>query len=179
MSNNTDFEVMPYSPQQIANFFLDKAENEGMPISQLKLIKLVYIAYGWVLALTNRRLFEEEIQAWQHGPVIESLYHEFKHFKSSPIVGRASDVDLDTWETTTPRVPNSDETTRLILDKVWAAYRRFKAWDLRNKTHEDDGPWHKVYHENDRYLTLRDEDIRDHYASRIAKYIAAAKKGST
>lgn len=49
--------VTPYTPQHVANFFLDRAEEEGFPLTQLKLMKLVYIAYGWHLAITGEALF--------------------------------------------------------------------------------------------------------------------------
>lgn len=161
-----------YTPQQVANFFLDKSEVEGLPMTQLKLLKLVYIAYGWVLALTDEKLFGEPIEAWQHGPVVESLYHEFKHFKKAPITGRSEDVDLDSWEVVQPRIPEDDHDTVGILNKVWVAYRHFQAWDLRNKTHEKDGPWDRVYVAGEHGITLKDEDICEHYRDRITKYLA-------
>ncbi|WP_413154860.1 hypothetical protein [Bartonella sp. cb54] len=40
-----------YTVQQVANFFLDKGREENIPITQMKLIKIVYFAYGWVLAI--------------------------------------------------------------------------------------------------------------------------------
>jgi uncharacterized phage-associated protein len=41
-----------YTPSHIANYFLKRAESQG----EFKLLKLVYIGYGWVLALTDRKL---------------------------------------------------------------------------------------------------------------------------
>lgn len=166
---------MTYSPQHIANYFLDKADEEHLPMTPLKLLKLVYIAYGWNLALKEEKLFDEPIEAWDHGPVIPSLYHEFKHFKSNPIVGRSEDIDLDSWETIIPRVPTEDKDTNLVLNKVWKSYRRFRAWDLRQKTHEADGPWDKVYREGYRNTELRDDDISEHYRHRIEAYLDAAE----
>jgi len=162
---------MTYKPQHVANFFLDKADEDGIAVTQLKLIKLVYIAYAWYLALTGKRLFSEPIEAWQHGPVVESIYHEFKHFKKSKIVGRSVEVDFDDWETFTPHVPDSDKETNLILGKVWASYRRFSAWDLRNKTHEAGGPWHKVYKRGEEGIVLNDDDIQAHYIKKITLYL--------
>lgn len=169
------YEAMTYTPQHIANYFLDRADLDQQPMTQLRLLKLVYIAYGWHLALTSEKLFDEPIEAWKHGPVIESLYHEFKHYRSNPINERSTQIDLDTWEEITPRVPRSDNRTILILEKVWAAYRKFRAWDLRNKTHEDDGPWHRVYKEGLQHTPIKDDDIREHYAKRIKAYIDVAK----
>lgn len=35
------------SPSHVANFILEKAKDEEMDITQLKLLKLVYLSYGW------------------------------------------------------------------------------------------------------------------------------------
>ncbi len=144
-------------------------------MTPLKLMKLVYIAYGWHIAITENRLFSEPIQAWKHGPVIESIYHEFKHFKNSSIDCSSEDVDFDTWEKVIPRIPPNDIDVVFSLSKVWASYRRFRAWDLRNKTHETNSPWHRVYKEGQKSIELRDKDIKDHYRKKIAEYLDVAK----
>lgn len=164
-----------YTPQHVANYFLDRAEAERRPITQLKLLKLVYMAYGWHLALTGQRLFDERIQAWKHGPVIQTLYDEFKSFGKSAITRRSHDFDLDTLDLYTPQIREDDEGTRLILDRVWEAYKAFDAWTLRQKTHEPDSPWSRVYIDGQRHIFLRDSDIREHYAQRIRQYLNAAK----
>jgi len=116
-----------YKPAHVANFFIDKANDEGDLITQMKLMKLVYIGFGWVKALLDRDLFPDEIEAWRHGPVIPALYHEFKHFGSRPITGHAIEFDLDSMETQIPRIENDDEKIKLILEKVWNIYKRFSA----------------------------------------------------
>ena len=109
---------MAYTPQHVANFFLKKAAEEQIPMTQLKLIKLVYIAYGWVLAVLDKKLFNEGIEAWQHGPVIPSVYHEFKDFGNRPINKMAMEIDLDNWETRTPVIPANDAQTTKVLEIV-------------------------------------------------------------
>jgi len=170
---------MAYTPQHIANYFLDRAAQEGAPVTQMKLQKLVYIAYGWALALTNNRLFDEPIEAWEHGPVIRSLYDEFKRFGGAPIRERAIEFNLDGFETTEPRVPDSDADTVMILDKVWAAYRRFSGWQLRQKTHEPGTPWSVTYDPKERDRVISDEVIRPHFYSVIRRILDAARAPST
>ena len=54
-----------YLPSHIANNILYKAIKENVnDITPIKLIKLVYFVYAWSLALFDRKLFEEEIEAW-------------------------------------------------------------------------------------------------------------------
>lgn len=163
-----------YTPQHVANFFLEKGEDESRPITPLKLLKLVYIAHGWNLALVGQRLFEDRIEAWQHGPVIPSLYHEFKHYGKSPISERASLFDLDSFDFDTPSIPNKDSETLKILEYVWSAYKGFSGWTLRNKTHASGTPWDRVYEDGERDIEIPDNLVRDHYRERIGRYIDEA-----
>jgi uncharacterized phage-associated protein len=50
-------------------------------LSPMKLQKLCYYAQGLYMATHNGALlFEEDFEAWTFGPVVRSLYHEFKHY---------------------------------------------------------------------------------------------------
>lgn len=167
-----------YTPQHIANYFLDKAEAEGRELTPLKLLKLVYIAYGWVLALTGKKLFDEPIQAWQHGPVVPSLYHEFKHFGKKPIDERAALFDMDSWDMTVPSVHPNDGVGLPILDKVWSAYRRFSGWALRNKTHEPGTPWTQTYDPDVQDKEIPDNLIAPHFRNKIREILDAADRQS-
>ncbi|WP_087869970.1 hypothetical protein [Bathymodiolus platifrons methanotrophic gill symbiont] len=49
----------------LANFFIDKAKEECIIMSNLKLQKLMFIGYGWTLALIDKDLTETEgLAAW-------------------------------------------------------------------------------------------------------------------
>lgn len=61
----------------IAKHFIRFANEEGSFISNLKLQKLVYYAQAWHLAIHGTPLFEEDFEAWVHGPVIPSLYQKY------------------------------------------------------------------------------------------------------
>lgn len=57
-------------PIDVANFFLSAMDDDaGDLISNLKIQKLVYYAQGVHLAMFDTTLFDEEILAWEHGPV--------------------------------------------------------------------------------------------------------------
>jgi uncharacterized phage-associated protein len=163
-----------YCPSHVANFFLDKADDESVDLSQMKLQKLVYIAYGWVLAVLDRELFDDPIEAWLHGPVIPSLYHEFKHCGKKGIKDRSVQFDLDTFTLKTPRFPDSDKQVIVVLGKVWDVYKHFKASAIRDKTHEPGTPWSNVYKPSERKVILKKDDIKDHFLTKIHAYLDAA-----
>lgn len=167
---------MAYSPSHIANFMLDKAAEEGRPISPMKLLKLVYMGYGWSLAILNKKLFDEPIYAWAHGPVVRSVYDEFKHYGKQPIEGRSVDFDLEKEDIVIPRVPIDEADVQVVLGKVWDVYKNFGAWDLRNLTHEPGSPWAQVYRSDGRDIEIPDPLIDAYFKTKIGQYIANAKQ---
>ncbi|WP_273719603.1 MULTISPECIES: Panacea domain-containing protein [Bartonella] len=166
-----------YQVQQIANFFLEKGHKEDIPISPMKLIKLVYLAYGWMLAATGKRLFPDRIEAWQHGPMIPALYHEFKDWGRRFIDCYSRMVDLETGEVFIPKIHknSTDKYTLKLLEIVWNAYKNFSSSYLCNETYKDGTSWKKVY--NGRLgVKLKDHDIRKYFTKKINGHLKATKK---
>ena len=120
-----------YKAMDIAKWFL--AYNQDNPefndITPLKLQKLLYYAFGTYYALTERKLFDEPIVAWPHGPVVKKVYEAYRHFKSNPI----SFDEVFNYD----RFSQEDKD---ILASVYDRFGQYSAWKLRNMTHSED-PW--------------------------------------
>ena len=113
------------------SYFLTLVDEEaGDGLSNLKLQKLVYYAQGFHLAIYGEPLFSEEIQAWQHGPVVPVLYRSFKQHGSEPIPRPEDGINRDDYP----------EAVRDLLDEVYSVYGQFSASKLRNMSHEET-PW--------------------------------------
>ena len=72
----------------VANYFIDLASKDGKEIRPLKLMKLVYLAYGYALAIIDRSIIDprfDKVEAWRYGPVIPSVYHSFKQYRDKPV----------------------------------------------------------------------------------------------
>ncbi len=164
---------MGYSAKAIANYFIVKYGKYGL--SPLKLQKLVYIAHGWYLALSDGEplIDDEYAEAWQYGPVFPSLYYEFKDFGPKRITRKAEDVtfsDDEDVEFFVPEIQGDDDRTRKLLDRVWDVYRKFTAGQLSSLTHADGTPWHQVRRESPgmRNVHIPNELIRTHYEEKMA-----------
>ncbi|MDR6216167.1 type II toxin-antitoxin system antitoxin SocA domain-containing protein [Paracidovorax wautersii] len=117
----------------VARYFLSLAEDEaGDDVSNLKLQKLLYYAQGFHLALFDRPLFENEIRAWTHGPVVAEVYRDYKQHGGNPIPRAQCDLDALT---------NAEQE---LLAEVYQVYGQYSAWKLRNMTHEE-APWVTAY----------------------------------
>lgn len=86
-----------FTPQSIANTILLLSYRDKTPVTCLKLVKLVYFVYAWYLAATAKRIFNDPIEAWDYGPVVPAIYHEFKEFGRQPITYGfySANVDID------------------------------------------------------------------------------------
>jgi len=138
----------------VANYFLSMEGEEG-EISNLKLQKLVYYAQGFSLALLHEPLFNEQIEAWMHGPVVPSLYRRFSQFGSQNI----------------PPPPNFDDSVfnrnqRRLLDDVFSVYGQYSAWKLRQLTHEED-PWRDNYEEGEFSRMIPQSEMESYFIENL------------
>ncbi|MCG9553799.1 DUF4065 domain-containing protein [Vibrio sp. Isolate32] len=120
----------PIDSVLFAKSLIVSARQRGFYISNLKLQKLAYYCQGYTLALTDNQLFDGNIEAWDHGPVVPAMYHEFKAFGSNSITTEISD-DLLT------AIPQKFlDIVNFVLDK----FVKLGAWDLVHRTHLE-APW--------------------------------------
>jgi len=92
--------------------------------SLMKLQKLCYYAQGYSLA-EGKELFPEDFQAWQHGPVVPELYHQYKHFQ---------------WRQITDEMELPKEDFFEFLQDIVSAYGRYDGAALSTMTHREQ-PW--------------------------------------
>ncbi len=151
-----------YKPTWVANTFLQRARDEGVrDIDPLKIQKLVYNFHGWHLAITACPAIGERFEAWPHGPVLSSLYHQFKNNRWMAINHFAKDIDPITGEEKALLVPTSDEQFTQIFHHVWNRYKSYSGVELSALTHAAGTPWTKARESGQQYIS--DEEIRRHF----------------
>ena len=121
-------------------------------ISNLKLQKLLYYAQGCYLAFYNRPLFNDELVAWEHGPVVESVYHEYKNNGGRGIESFGNIQEPYTIE---------EEAT---LKTMYENFARYSAWGLRNMTHNEK-PWQDTLKNHIIDKKLIKEYFEQHYVA--------------
>lgn len=141
-----------HSSTVVANRFLELARNSNATLTPMQLLKLVYIAHGWMLGLYRRPLIKDEIQAWQYGPVIPKLYNLIRHFRSNPVEG-----PIDTYaETLDPQEEN-------IIEQIYNIYGQLSGPDLSRLTHAENSPWAVIYRPGRFGAIISNDIIEDHY----------------
>ncbi|MDN6428433.1 MAG: DUF4065 domain-containing protein [Propionibacterium sp.] len=138
----------------IANWFLAWADANDAEISNLKMQKLLYYAQGHSLRESGSLLFQDQIQAWAHGPVVPSLYHRFKAYGKLPIDADAEVPDGFDWD--------DFQDAQDLLMRVWNTYGSQEAWALRNKTHHE-SPWIDAFNSGEHNCVITAESMRDFF----------------
>ena len=147
-----------HSARKVANFLLDRAEEQGEGLSPMKVIKLVYIAHGFMLANRDTGLIAEPVEAWEYGPVIADLYHSLKRYGNDPIPIRLEElIASDDF--------NGDE--RAVMEKVFDHYGDFTGGELSSLTHQEGTPWDEIWKKFGKNAIIPDKMTHDHYRGKM------------
>jgi len=139
----------------IANYFLAKTIDEDSKITNLKLQKLLYYAQGLHLALFDKELFSEEIEAWQHGPVCVDIYHDYKQYGSNIIPCNDCEKDFS-------KILSKEQIE--FLDEIYDVFGQFSAWKLRDMTHEEP-TW---INNKDIASVISKDEMKEYFKTRVA-----------
>ena len=120
----------------VAKFFLYNANQDGEIITNLKMQKLLYYAQAWYLVNFGKPLFDDEILAWNLGPVVRSVYDEYKEFRHTPIIYEDESGEI------LKKFQNKEDVK--FLKEFYEKFICFSAHDLVNMTHNEE-PWKKAY----------------------------------
>ena len=148
---NHDVDVFAVADYLIS---LDALRSEP-DVTPLKLAKLLYLAQANYLASTGRRMFDEPVEAFDHGPVV---YREWKRHPGSQIIAVRDDALAG--------ADSLPEDIADFLDVVWSRYEDWSASALRRLTHEQ-APWKDNYYEGGRRISIPDRDMAAYFREHV------------
>lgn len=137
----------------VGNNLLLRAFEENIDITPMKLQKLLYLVYKQYYKATKCPLFGERFEVWKYGPVVRSVYDEFKYKGSNRIDSYSKEADGSVL------IGNEDSSNefREALDYVWSRYKNYDGIRLSEMTHKKDTAWYKAAKQKVPFLS--DDDI--------------------
>lgn len=160
----------PYDARGIANFILDYADGSETPVTVMKLLKLIFLAHAAYLEKTEKPLIGNTIRAWKYGPVIQSVYDNFKNHDDKPITSRATQLDVMNGTREIAKY-ELDEQSRETLIRVFNQFSRLTAFELSRLTHQEGWAWDKVWNSDEIVpgMVISNEQIRHHFPALNSK----------
>ena len=135
----------------VSNYFTNRAIDQGFPFTIMQALKLTYIAQGFHLSLKGGDpFFEEDVFAWEHGPVIKDLYFHFKDQlvsdNSYMIKNKQPSDSFSLFR----------DMQKQILYVVFNKYGILSGWDLSELTHKEGTPWAITYNQSPNSIISKD-----------------------
>src|SRR3569832_616029 len=118
----------------VTRYFIVRAYEDGIEaeMTNMKVQKLLYYAQSLYLALYDKPLFDEEIQAWRYGPVYPPAYKFYSDFEANQLPIPSKDSLLE--------IPDEK---REFLEEIWGYFGGYHAYRLSDMTHLE-FPWKKA-----------------------------------
>lgn len=146
----------------------------------MKLQKLLYMTHGYYLAETRTPWISEAFEAWTYGPVLGSVYREFREYRSNEIPdGRRMCVPVR-GERGLVLVPETlathgDPIGEDMVQQVLDMYGQRSALYLSSLTHKVGSPWDTVRgYTTANNAAIPNDLIRDYFANLLAPEAAPA-----
>ena len=154
-----------YDALDVANYIVNYSIDEGTPVSNLKLQKLLY--YVQAASVIEKKygypMFQDEICAWTYGPVVENVYHEFKSYANMVIDDHVNEKITDYgfgYDDNYDPVGIIDENDGILIQRVVNSYRRTSPLEMVRKTHNE-MPWKNAYSKGE--LSIEIKKIKEYY----------------
>lgn len=116
---------MEINATRVGQYFLSKNQD----LTDIQIQKLVYYAYSWYMVLHNsKKIFNEQPEAWIHGPVFRSLFESMKRYEEFSNLSEIEKIG---------------ESNAHFLDKIYDVYGKYSGNTLERMTHSE-SPWIKA-----------------------------------
>lgn len=142
---------MKYSALDVAKYVINHEHNNGREISNLRLQKLLYFVQAKILVETGDTCFDDTMEAWDYGPVVPIVYHEYKIFGSL-------DISLGYMEV------NIDKKIAKFIDLIIDYCSNFPTYQLVEITHNQN-PWRQAYKRGAK-IEIKASAIKEYFISR-------------
>lgn len=153
----------------VISYIFEKQEE----VTPLELQKLLYYIQGIFLSIYRRPIFEEDCQAWVHGPVYSDVYYLFNDFLYNPI----DDPRFALLEGIADNLSNDEKAT---INLVLNTFGMYVGKILERITHKED-PWieaRKGLEKDERSNEIiSKEDIRKYFKKVDQKYNIRSEAG--
>lgn len=117
---------------KVAEYIINLYYEMNQPLSNLKLQKLLYFIQGASLAIFDKPAFDDDIEAWQYGPVVPNVYYPYSLY--GPL-----DIKLKYYSKI------DDEKIEKVIKFISYYYKQASPFELVAETHKAGTPWSEVY----------------------------------
>lgn len=129
---------MAYEVFDIAKYIIQKSNEDGYPVSNLQLQKMLYYVQREFLQKKRYPLFSAEFEAWRFGPVVPEVYRKYCGSAALPLTlydySPFNEIDNDAKE---------------LINQVVREKAKLNPWDMVRDLHQPTKAWATVYRDGE------------------------------
>lgn len=157
----------------VSNYFLSLAQQEKVRLTNLRMQKLLYYSQGFHLALHDKPLFDDEVEAWDFGPVLPRIYFSYQNLVEQSLKAfNAQEKDI------------LSSAIVKLMRAVFHQYGSYEVWSLLDKKYTET-PWSDAYqseckaviplaslkkHFKHRIKAIKNRTVEDHLEESFKQY---------
>lgn len=156
-----------YNAIDVSRYIINYCNEKDYDLSNLKLQKILYFIQAYYISKTEEKApcFKDKIEAWDFGPVVPVVYHEFKKFGSTNIPRVTTYIVIDEndfWQSEVVHFSDDFLQTpdKERINKLVDNFAKFSTTRLVQITHNQ-SPWINAYQQPDNEITV--EAIRSYF----------------
>lgn len=149
-----------YDSRDVAAYVAQQCKAQGIQYNNTKMQKLLYCAYGILLAWNGERICDEYPRAWQYGPVFPKVFNYFQ--RHGDVADYSHDVAVG---------DNAD--VRDAVTSAISAFGQYPANKLSAWTHKKGSPWDRTVNGDEVNEAaglngfIPDEFIKDYFMDKV------------
>ena len=142
-----------YTAKEVAKYVICFCNSNNYAISNLKLQKILYFIQAEFLMDTQKPCFEDQIEAWDFGPVVPNVYFEYR------IYGSCNIPCTTTLQIFTHTISQS---ARKLMDGIITQCAQYSASTLVDITHSQ-SPWIDAYNHPGHNNPITNDSIMNYF----------------
>lgn len=139
---------MVFELAHVTNCILYAANKENIPVSPMKLQKILYFLYKEYWKIADDALFSERFEAWKYGPALMDVYQAFKQYGSKPIKSYYPDANGNLRMVKKGTASKFD----IAFSRVWSLCKGMSGIELSQITHTKGSAWYQTYMSRERFI---------------------------
>lgn len=144
----------------VSQYILEQCHcRTGIMPTPMKLLKLVYISHGYMLAKNDTPLLIEPVMAWQYGPIVNSVYQAVRDYQDMPVKSVKGAKKEYVF------CQKEKEVMNLVVD----TYSEVDAVSLSAATHQEQTPWRTTWDLNYKNSVIPNGIIQHFYKNILSK----------
>lgn len=157
---------MKYKPAVVSNALMTIARTRGIALDHQKIQKLLFFVHVWSLVLHGESVVDERPEAWEFGPIFDSLFYRLRHVREDelsflPSLHTATGSQVPLWPA------REDQRTWDIVTQVMTRYGRFTSLQVATLASEPGGPW--AQSRAQQLAEIPDDFVKKFYADTLAR----------